>query len=133
LQQPPTLLIVDDDVAIRDLLAVMLARAGYIALCAADGLDAADQLRRHPIDLVLTDVYMPGEDGLYVLRAANDLRIGVVVFTAERDAEYDPLRCAARLGARAVLRKPFDPALVLNTVRACLSMTGGPAGAARAA
>ncbi|GIL40268.1 response regulator [Roseiterribacter gracilis] len=131
--QPPTLLIVDDDVAIRDLLAVMLARAGYVALCASDGLDAAEQLRRHRVDLVLTDVYMPGEDGLYVLRAASDLRIGVVVFTAERDAEYDPLRSAERLGAKAVLRKPFDPQLVLNTVRDCLALSGGTDGTVCAA
>lgn len=131
--QPPTLLIVDDDVAIRDLLAVLLARAGYIALCASDGLDAVEQLRRHHVDLVLTDVYMPGEDGLFVLRAANDLHIGVVVFTAERDAEFDPLRQAEKLGARAVLRKPFDPTLVLNTVRACLAASGGTGGTVRAA
>jgi CheY-like chemotaxis protein len=130
--QPPTLLIVDDDAAVRDLLAVILARAGYIALCAGDGLEAAAQLRRHHVDLVLTDVYMPGEDGFFVLRAANDLRIGVVVFTAERDAEFDPLRSAQQLGARAVLRKPFDPDLILTTVRACLA-AGSSDGAIRAA
>ena len=130
--QPPTLLIVDDDAAIRDLLAVILARAGYIALCAGDGLEAVQQLRRHHVDLVLTDVYMPGEDGLFVLRAASDLRIGVVVFTAERDAEFDPLRTAQQLGARAVLRKPFDPELILATIRACLA-SGGREGTVRAA
>jgi CheY-like chemotaxis protein len=128
----PTLLVVDDDVAIRDLLAVVLARAGYVALCASDGLEAAEHLRRHPVDLILTDVYMPGEDGFYVLRVAAERRVGVVVFTAERDAEFDPLRQAQRLGARAVLRKPLDAELILRTVRACLT-PGGHDGAACAA
>lgn len=130
--QPPTLLIVDDEASVRDLLAVILARAGYVALCAGDGLEAVEQLRRHQVDLVLTDIYMPGQDGLFVLRRANDLRIGVVVFTAERDAEFDPLRSARQLGARAVLRKPFDPELILRTVRACLA-AGRSEGVVRAA
>lgn len=131
--QPPTLLVVDDDLAVRDLLALLLARAGYDVLCARDGLEAAEMLRLHQLDLVLTDVYMPGEDGLFVLRAANDLKVGVVVFTAERDAEFDPLRQAEKLGARAVLRKPFDPELVLRTVRHCLTLSDGSGGAAHAA
>lgn len=118
-----TILVVDDDPLTRDVFCRVLARGGYTTMQAEDGLAAQDLLRRQKFALVLTDLYMPGDDGLGVLRMVqrHDPDIGVVICTAERDPGFDPLDMAMRLGALAVLSKPIDPDRLLAIVRSCLA------------
>lgn len=66
--QPLHILIVDDEEPIRELLFWMLGDAGHVVHMAADGGDALDVLRSHPVDLVLSDINMPGMDGLELSR-----------------------------------------------------------------
>eukprot|EP01032_Pedospumella_encystans_P006620 gene6620-7942_t len=67
----PTLLIVDDDQAIRSLLTQSLERHGYRVETAATSQEMDIALARHPVSLVLLDIMMPGEDGLTILRSLD--------------------------------------------------------------
>lgn len=57
------ILVIDDEMAIRDLLREILALAGYDVTVAGDGDSAMVLLRRQPVDLIITDIFMPGKDG----------------------------------------------------------------------
>lgn len=124
-EEAPAVLVVDDEPPIREFLRLLLTEAGFAVVTATDGVEAQAFLRRQRIDLILTDIYMPGEDGLGLLRAAKAVvpPVPVVVFSAETDLDFDPLRQAERLGAAAVLRKPLDPARIVATARRVLSET----------
>ena len=69
-----TILIVDDEEAIRDVAGAILASAGYRVLTAADGNQAIGLLRAEPIDLLFTDIIMPGVSGYELALAAKRLR-----------------------------------------------------------
>ncbi len=114
-----TILVVDDEPKVCDLLRVYLERSGYVVVCAADGVTAlADVERRHP-DLVLLDLNLPGTDGLEVcktLRKTSD--IPIIMLTA-RDEEPDRI-VGLELGADDYVTKPFSPREVVARVKAVL-------------
>jgi len=101
-------LIVDDDPAIRDLVARSLPRFGYRVLTAGSGAEALETLRREEVPLVLTDVQMPGMDGVALLEAivAEWPETAVVVATAM--SEVDVAVTCLRKGAHDFLTKPFQ-------------------------
>jgi CheY-like chemotaxis protein len=113
--QRPRLLLAEDDEALRSLLVLSLSEAGYEVVAAGNGvelqawLDAATRVgRRHLVfDLVITDLRMPGLSGLEVLARLRqtDRQTRVILISAFADAEL--AREARRLGALAVLAKPF--------------------------
>lgn len=106
----PRVLLVDDDNDLRHVVRRMLEIAEYQVDEARDGREALAHLRAHPVDLVLTDIYMPGVDGIQFTRALSREfgRLPIVAMSggAVQDAA-DALEIAARLGARATLPKPF--------------------------
>jgi DNA-binding NtrC family response regulator len=101
-------LVVDDDETVRASLGDALASAGVRVSVAAGGQEALDRMAADPVDLLLTDVRMPGLDGLELLRRvrAGALGVDVVLMTAYDDATVATV--AARAGARACLAKPLD-------------------------
>ena len=122
-----TLLVVDDSESIRLLLADTLARHGYAVRTAADGAEAIRLLAQQPFDLIVTDIFMPGTDGLeLIVKIKQQTPRPQVIAMSSRDGRSDPLRAARMLGARVTLKKPFPPAELLRQVQALLS----PAGAA---
>src|SRR3954467_11650772 len=72
--RPPRVLVVDDEATIRDLLSKTLALAEYDVDMAPDGRTALERLRIIPYDLLITDLKMPGVDGLSVIREARRLK-----------------------------------------------------------
>ena len=114
-----SILVVDDDRAIRETAAIALESAGHDVRRASSVAEAVAQLSRGRVDLVLSDIYMPGEDGISLL---SRLREGsdppqVVLMTARGTVETATI--AARLGAADYIAKPFDvPALVARVQRA---------------
>jgi DNA-binding NtrC family response regulator len=104
----PHLLIVDDDSEVRASLSDALTMDGLRVSQASCGQDALDRLGVEAVDLVLTDIRMPGIDGLELLRRirAGAPDVDVVLMTAYGDAAGDMV--AAREGARAFLAKPLD-------------------------
>jgi putative two-component system response regulator len=109
-QQTPTILIVDDEPANRDLLVDMLTRLGYQCETARDGFEALGKLNLD-IDLILLDVMMPGMDGYEVAKAiranpeTQDIPIMMVTALSSRE---DRIK-AVEAGANDFLDKPIDP------------------------
>jgi len=115
---PPRILLAEDDRAMRDLLAASLRGDGYDVIEAMNGIELLKQIHKigssmfegqpEPLDLVITDVRMPGFSGLEVLECLRDSewRLPVIVITAFGDANTH--HRALELGAAEVLDKPFD-------------------------
>ncbi|WP_010142180.1 hybrid sensor histidine kinase/response regulator [Oceanicola sp. S124] len=118
-----TILLAEDETPLRTLLTATLTSAGFRVIGAEDGARALELLRADPsaVDLILTDISMPGMDGFSFARAARDLRedLPVVYLTgyaghAESDQNL--------LVKGPVLRKPCPPALLLRTLDAALAL-----------
>jgi CheY-like chemotaxis protein len=111
-------LVVDDDAAVRGAVRALLEGAGFAVAEAADGGAALRALRGDPADAVLSDLYMPGRDGLELIRelARAAPRVRVVAMSGG-PAAGDMLRAARFLGAAEILAKPFDRAALLAALR----------------
>jgi two-component system, OmpR family, response regulator len=120
--QPRTVLVVDDDPHIRQLLVFALEKAGFACAEAADGEAALAGVAEHAPDLVVLDINMPRMDGLEVcrrLRAESDV---AVLFLSSRDDEIDRI-VGIELGADDYVTKPFSPREVVARVQAVLRRT----------
>jgi len=108
------LLIVDDEPLKRVTLQIELSQAGYTALDVSDATSALQQLRSRPVDVVLTDLRMPGADGLELLEQAKAIspRTHVIMMTAY--ASVDSAVDAMKRGAVDYLAKPFQTKVLLE-------------------
>ncbi|MBI2014858.1 MAG: sigma-54-dependent Fis family transcriptional regulator [Candidatus Rokubacteria bacterium] len=120
MSEPATLLVADDDPGLRESLERTLTREGYRLLLASDGNAALERLRGGGIDLVLTDLKMPGLTGIEVLRAAKAIApdVDVILLTAFGTVE-EAVR-AMKDGAYDFLTKPFQRPQVLKLIRQAL-------------
>lgn len=115
-----TIAIIDDDVPIGDLIATVLAEAGYRTLRAYSGTEAVYLLSQHRPDLILLDLMLPGLSGEEVLRHANG--IPVIVVSARVGVE-DKVNLLSG-GAQDYITKPFDLAELLARVQVQLRRAG---------
>jgi DNA-binding response OmpR family regulator len=128
----PTILVVDDEPSISEVVGLYLRRAGYHVLVAHDGQAALEALEEQPPDLVVLDLMLPKVDGLEVarrLRAVGDTPI--IMLTARRE-ERDRI-AGLEMGADDYVVKPFSPQELVSRVKAVLRRTHGstPAGTER--
>jgi CheY-like chemotaxis protein len=102
-----TILIVDDDQAIRDVLSEYLLELGYEVLTAEDGLDGMDKIRLQNYDLLLLDIRVPYVSGLGLLHIARELdsQIPIVCMTGYGSS---PEKVASEEEVQCVLSKPFE-------------------------
>lgn len=109
-------LLVEDDDDNRELMGEVLEAAGFVVTSAASGAEGLRRLAESGIDVVVTDVGMPGMGGLEMARAARELapRVPVVVVTGW--AERDDIARARGHDVDAVLVKPVDPDALTATV-----------------
>ena len=116
LQPGEVVLVVDDEDAVRRLLARILERAGYPVLGAADATEAHGVVDRERVALVLSDVNMPGETGLELARSIlrDHAETAVVMVTAVDDTAL--AEEALDIGAYGYVIKPFEPNEILITV-----------------
>jgi two-component system OmpR family response regulator len=125
-----TILIADDDPALREVLRIAMEQAGHRTLCAGDGRAALQMAARHRPDLMILDIGLPELDGFEVcrrLRRQDDLP---VVFLSARDGEIDRV-VGMELGADDYVTKPFSPRELVARVRAILKRVRGDGPAAR--
>jgi CheY-like chemotaxis protein len=116
-------LIVDDEVQIRDMLREWLTRSGYDVADASDGKQAIDILRKKSFDVVVADILMPEKDGLEVimyLQRESPLTKCVAISSPSNRVF---LQSAQLLGATRVVEKPFTGAEVESAIRAALDST----------
>ena len=119
-----SILIVEDDNNIADLLRLYLEKEGYQATIAADGTQGIDLYRKLRPDLVLLDVMMPGVDGWGVLRAIRqDSQTPVIMLTAK--GETTDKVAGLKQGADDYLTKPFEMKEVLARIEAVLRRAAG--------
>ncbi len=115
-------LLVEDDEDNRELMAEVLAGAGYEVLTACTGADGVRLLSERAVDVVVTDVGMPGMGGLEVARATKAVAPAVPVVVVTGWAEREDIHRARGREVDAVLIKPVDPdtlsAAVGDAVRA---------------
>jgi len=119
-----TILVVDDEKQIVELLSAYLERENYRVMAAYDGRTALDIALREKPDLILLDLMLPEINGFEVCRMLrNSSSIPVIMLTA-RDEETDKVLCL-EVGADDYITKPFSPREVLARVRAVLRRTAG--------
>jgi DNA-binding response OmpR family regulator len=119
-----TILVVDDEPSIREVVTLYLRRAGYRVLVARDGQEALQALERHAPDLVVLDLMLPQVDGLEItrqMRATGDTPI--IMLTARRE-ETDRI-LGLEMGADDYVVKPFSPRELVSRVKAVLRRAAG--------
>lgn len=102
------ILIVDDERSMRDVLSIMLKRAGYSVTTAADGEEAVALIGKEIFDLVITDLKMTKVGGLEVLKAVKEVSPDTVVLVITAFASTESAVEAMKLGALDYLTKPFQ-------------------------
>jgi DNA-binding response OmpR family regulator len=119
----PTILIVDDEAEMREVLDEYFVAQGYATLSAENAVAARSLVARHPIDLALLDVNLPGEDGLSLARHLREryARIAIVMLTCA-SAVVDRV-VGLEVGADDYVPKPFDPRELLARVKSVLRRT----------
>jgi DNA-binding response OmpR family regulator len=120
-----TVLVVEDDRDIRELLRRYLERAGHAVLSTGSGVEALSLLEAGSVDLIVLDLGLPDLDGLEVLRAARAGRRTPTIVLTARSAVEDRIR-GLSLGADDYVTKPFSPTEVTLRVSAVLSRAAGP-------
>ena len=116
------ILIVDDEVAIAQLIAMTLARMGYTCQMAFDGLKAAELLEKNEYDLVLLDIMLPGADGYELIDFIRPTGIPVI-FISAKTTVADRVK-GLHLGACDYIVKPFAPEELLARVENVLRLSG---------
>jgi two-component system response regulator PilR (NtrC family) len=116
----PNLLVVDDDLSIREMLEVMLTSEGYDVECAEDGATAIRMLEKKDYDLILCDIRMGSVGGLEVLREAKSRRPQTVVIMISAFATTETAVEAMKEGAYDYIPKPFNVDEVKQTIKNAL-------------
>lgn len=117
------ILIVDDDPQLGDLLMMLLQCAGYRTEVVRSGRAALDYLACRPVELLITDIYMPDFDGLELLFALRKVvpRPRLIAMSGSEDTEHTgTLHMAGQMGAERMLCKPFKTEQLLQYVREIL-------------
>ena len=112
-------LVIDDNSDIRDTLRWLLEGEGYAVSVAANGLEGLRLQRNEPADVVVTDIFMPEQDGIETLWKFREEfpNVPIVVMSgggAARGTDY--LSVARELGATKTLKKPLDPQELIDVV-----------------
>jgi DNA-binding response OmpR family regulator len=118
---PATLLVVDDNKGVLDFLVLLLSKHGYKTLGASGGIECLEIVRRHPVDLIISDVMMPAMDGLQLCEELKLVapQTPVILLTARDDMAT---RAAAMdLGVSEFVTKPVNNHDLLTRVRTQLS------------
>lgn len=107
-QEPALILVVDDDPAIRDLLMDFLRKRGYRVQTAQDGQTALASVERGAPQLIVLDIYLPGINGVTVLRELRAKRYagGVIVLSGSKEEKL--LEAMLKMDAVELIPKPFD-------------------------
>jgi DNA-binding response OmpR family regulator len=124
--QGRSVLVVDDEPMVREVVAAYLTRDGFSVTEAADGRSAIEHVDTQPVDLIVLDVMLPEADGLSVLTAIREQGDTPVILLTARGEESDRV-LGLELGADDYLVKPFSPRELAARVRAVLKRTMGPA------
>lgn len=128
MEEPPTILVVDDEAEMRDMVSEYLGRQGFRVLVAANSAEARRLMVEKPAQLALLDIRMPGEDGLSLARHLRGQYPVAIVMVTAADSIIDRV-VGLEIGADDYIAKPFDPRELLARIRSVLRRAS-PSGAA---
>jgi CheY-like chemotaxis protein len=118
------ILVIDDNNDLRELMCIILRQAGYEVECVADGQEGLAAQRARPADVVITDIFMPNQDGIETIALFRKEfpALKLVVMSGDvklvNDSTY--FMTARELGVDAALAKPFDEDELLRVIRSVL-------------
>jgi CheY-like chemotaxis protein len=118
------ILVVDDEPEIGEILEMLLTHVGHEVRVATNGDSALRLARAAPVDLIITDIFMPGKEGIEtIMEIRRDLpSVKIIAMSGGgHTGELNYLRDAVQLGAVRTLLKPFGNAEILEAVRAALA------------
>lgn len=113
------LLVVDDELKLRELVKEYLSREGYAVAAVEDGVAMDEYLASNDVDLVILDLMLPGEDGLSIGRRLQQQKNLPFIILSARGEELDKI-VGLEMGADDYLSKPFNPRELLARVRSVL-------------
>ena len=115
-----SILIIDDEPQIRSMIRLILERAGYSVMEAADGVEGIRRFRENPVNLIITDLIMPNKDGIGMIielkKEFPDARI-IAMSGGGLNRPEGYLRGAQKLGAACTLSKPINRQELLRVVK----------------
>jgi two-component system alkaline phosphatase synthesis response regulator PhoP len=117
-----TILIVDDEPDIVEILRYNLEKAGYTTLTALNGLDAVNLAKQHHPDLILLDVMLPDMDGIQTcetIRSNPDLQGTIIAFLTARSEDYSEI-AGFQAGADDYITKPIRPKVLISRIQSLL-------------
>lgn len=121
----PTILVVDDDAHLREVVQYALEREGFVVEAARNGAEGLTRVQAGGIDLVVLDILMPELDGLELCRRLKAKHGVPIIFLSSKGEEVDRI-VGLELGGDDYLPKPFSPRELVARVRAVLRRGHGP-------
>lgn len=121
-----SILLIEDDPDIRSLLGDILELAGHQVTATGDGSIGIARYRGSPADLVITDIFMPGKEGIEIIRELRQIDPQVKIIAISGGGargRLDVLDSAQIFGAARALEKPFAPETLLATIREVLGVS----------
>ncbi|MEO4054557.1 response regulator transcription factor [Solibacillus sp. CAU 1738] len=118
-----TVLIIDDEQDMRNLIALMLTKLNFHTLTAANGHEAYEQLHKEQVDLIVLDVMMPDEDGFTLCKNIRQTSNIPIIFLTARDANEDKVK-GLTIGGDDYVVKPFTASELVARINAVLRRTG---------
>jgi len=106
-----SVLIIDDEANVRDVLSRFFIKRGWPVHTAGDGREGLEICRTHPVDVVITDIVMPEMEGLETIKAIRKELPAIKIIAISGGGRIEPgsyLDLARKLGAHRVFEKPFD-------------------------
>lgn len=117
-----SILVIDDDKILNEMMCELLLNYGYSTISAFDGNEGISKLQSEDISLVITDIIMPDKEGLQTIReiksVSPDIPIIAISGGGKHNADY--LSMAGLMGANFTFRKPFDHEEFMNAVKSCI-------------
>ena len=123
-----TILVVEDSLMLRKVACFPLEKAGYKVVEANNGIEAIEAMSKEAIDLIITDLNMPGMDGFELITQVKESdkfkHIPIIILTTE--GKKDMVMKGLTLGANSFLQKPIKPDQMLQEVTRLLEKKAGP-------
>lgn len=118
----PTVLLIDDDDLLRGVLTIALERRGYVVIEAADGKQGVDIARATAVDIVITDLIMPVQEGVETIITLRREcpRLPIIAMSGGASNSNLYLEIAGKIGAKRMLPKPFSPKMLVELIEQVL-------------
>ena len=117
------ILVIDDDIQVRQMLKQILERAGYEVADAPDGKEGIELYRQTPTDLIITDIIMPEKEGIETILELRREFPDVKIIAISGGGRFDPdvyLDAAGKFGVARTFRKPVDRKELLDAIQELL-------------